>query len=96
MRKEVKLRVWGSWRSLKVDEGWSVNKDGRIGSSFLLAGGLASMGAPLFAFFANGGRDALCSAGFDFLQNLTAQAVSYPPLQKPQGRGTQIAIVSAR
>ncbi len=57
MRKEVKLRVWGSWRSLKVDEGWSVNdegwpvnKDGRIGSSFLLAGGLAHLSLADYIF----------------------------------------------
>jgi hypothetical protein len=32
----------------------------------------------------------------DFVENLIVQTASYPPLQKTQGRGTHIAVVSAR
>ena len=46
------------------------------------------MGAPLFAFFAKGGHDAACSADFDFVEDLMVQTVSYPPLQRTQGRAT--------
>jgi hypothetical protein len=46
------------------------------------------VGAPLFAFFAKGGHDAACGAGFDFVENLIVQTASYPPLHKTQGRGT--------
>jgi len=61
------------------------------GPAFDLLGATGTAGAPLFAIFAKGGRDAACSAGLDAAEDLMVQAVSYPPLRQAQGRLLQKA-----
>jgi hypothetical protein len=59
-------------------EGWPVLQ---------IAGTRYEVGAPLFAFFAKGGHDAACSAGFDFVERVTIQTAFYlPPQRKAHGQ----------